>query len=266
MIYFIESIPGGGKTYYSRNLQNEISNNVIYYREEECNPIDLQRQAVLSKSEYYDFLQTLDSLFEDKEAAENIKVEIECSLTKLNDLVFLPFMHIRTENKSAKKLLYSLYKNEVNDGMVVFEKYRDLLLSRISNFLEEYNKDINYIFEGALFHNPLITILGFYDMQYCEIRDFYEEIFRLLKDHKYVIKLIVVDDIDSTVRYTAKKRKDSKGFSWQEGFEMWFLQSNNFRSYKGVDGIITFAKEISKVELDLIRDIRFEADIIERGG
>ena len=50
MIYFVEGAPAVGKSFYSRRLREKLEEKkeVVYYKEEYKNPIDLLRQAILS--------------------------------------------------------------------------------------------------------------------------------------------------------------------------------------------------------------------------
>lgn len=265
MIYFVEGIPGGGKSSYSRKLYEESNGNAIYFKEEYKNPIDLLRQAVLSKEEYNRFCADIYNVCKNFADADEVYVQIKSSVTYLGEKVFLPYMHINTKNKTLKKALLSLYDKEVDDGKTKYDEYCNLIIKRLSYFIKCHKAESDYIFDGALFHNPLISILGFYKLPVERILCFYREIHSILKHSEYTVYLIHVNDIGSVIEKTAKNRYSLKGFVWQQGFEQWFSQTLNYKNNRGIKGIIDFAKEISDYEELVIREIPFNTKIIERG-
>lgn len=264
MIYFVESFPGGGKSYYSRNLYKNAGKKTIYYREEYYNPLDLLRQAVLSKQEYDEFLSNIRELCIDRIEYELMEKSISRELTVLDDKVFVPFLHIDSSNEAIRERLLDLYKYEYDDGFVSCQKYCDTILMRLKHFLVCYERDIDYIFEGALFHNPLFTILGFYSMGKEEIIEYYRKIYNLLCPYEYEIVIIKVDDVENAIRLAAQNRRSAGNLTWESGFERWFKHTKNYSNLAGMEGIISFAKEMIEYEDKLLDTIPFKNKIIER--
>lgn len=264
MIYFVESFPGGGKSYYSRKLFKNAEQKTTYYKEEYHNPLDLLRQAVLSKPEYEKFLLDIKELCNNEIEYKLIENRIFEELTVLEDKVFIPFLHIFSSNDRARNKLLELYNYEYDDGFVQCQEYCDTILKRLKYFLENYEQDINYIFEGALFHNPLVTILGFYDMKREKILEYYEKIYELLCPYEYEVVMIEVDDIRKAVYTTAQSRMSDGNSIWEKGFENWFKQTRNYSNLSGIEGIISFAEEIMEYENWLFASIPFKKKIIER--
>ena len=200
MIYFVESIPGGGKSYFSRRKYNNGKSKTIYYKEEYYNPIDLLRQAVISKSEYIQLLEDIRGLCKSNELYQIVESNISKEITFLEDTVFLPFLHIDSKKQEVRDRLMKLYYREYDDGKVSRKKYCDILLKRLENFIVTYDRDTDYIFEGALLHNPLFTIMGFYDMNKNEIIEFYDKVYKLLCLTEYEIDYIHVDDVAKAIK------------------------------------------------------------------
>jgi len=88
MIYFVEGAPAVGKSFYSRRLkgQMEEKKEVVYYKEEYKNPIDLLRQAVLSQTEYAHFMNKLRTLCSN-ETFELLERDITNSITSVDDML-----------------------------------------------------------------------------------------------------------------------------------------------------------------------------------
>lgn len=264
MIYFVESFPGGGKSYYSQKLHKSAEKRIIYYKEEYHNPLDLLRQAVMTRAEYKKLLSDIYELCSNEKEYRSIESRISEELTVLDDKVFIPFLHINTSNELVSNLLLNLYNYEYDDGLVSCKEYCDIILKRLNHFLVNYEQSSNYIFEGALFHNPLFTILGFYDMGKEEILGYYQSIYSMLCPYEYEIDLIKADDVKKAIFTTAQNRMSAGNLTWEKGFERWFKQTRNYSNLSGMEGIVSFAKEIIKYENLLLETIPFTNKIIER--
>lgn len=264
MIYFVESFPGGGKSYYSRKHFRKAEKKTIYFKEEYHNPLDLLRQAVLSKEEYENFLLEIQDLCNNEAEYIDIKERISKEITVLEDKVFIAFLHIESSNVNVREKILNLYNYEYDDGFVPCREYCDTIMMRLKQFLESKDPDVDYIFEGALFYNPLVTILGFFDMGKDEIVAYYRKLFYLLRSYEYEIDIIRVDDIDKAIRITAQNRLMAGNSTWEIGFERWFDQTKNYSKLRGIEGIISFARDIEEYENMLLKEIPFNKKIIER--
>lgn len=249
MIYFVEGAPAVGKSFYSRRLKEKMEEKkeVVYYKEEYKNPIDLLRQAVLSQTEYAHFMNKLRVLCSN-ETFELLERDITNSITSVDDMLIIPFVHIKTYSDEQRRYMDSLYEKEIDDGKSLYEDYCTMIIRRIEKFLNEYEPEKEYIFEGALLHNPLISILGFYDVTERELLDFYKKIESVLSSAEYEIHLVCCDNIRNAIENAITSRKTQVVFGWQEGFERWFCQSVNYKDYHGKEGIVLFSTEIECVE------------------
>ena len=264
MIYFVESIPGGGKSFYSRKLYKSNKNKVIYYKEEYRNPIDFVRQAVLSEREYKALLFEIGELCENVNEAGNIEKIISKEITRVDDYIFVPYLHIIAPNEKIKYRLIDLYMKEYDDGMVSYQEYSDMFLKRLKAFLSTYDSNVDYIFEGALLHNPLLTIMGFYNLSKSEIVKFYNEIYRMLDCVQYEINMICVNSIEETIKLTAKNRVKAGDFAWQRGFEKWLKNTKKYSGLKEINGIISFAEKMNEFQKMICEEVPFQKKIIER--
>lgn len=264
MIYFVEGSPAVGKSFYARKLQKEIESirTVIYYKEEYKNPIDLLRQAVLTEEEFDFFMRTLKDLCID-EFYKEIQQDIYDSITEANGLFFVPFMHIRTQTKEQHNHLYSLYNKEIDDGKCSYSFYCDIIIKRLMAFLQNIENDKDYIFEGALLHNPLFSILGFYDVDKCEIIRFYKSIEKVLRQTEYEIHLVECDDTENVIMHALETR-GNQDYSWATGFDSWFAQTCKYKDYKGKNGIVSFSKDIEQCENYILKNVPLKKTIIKR--
>lgn len=262
MIYFVEGIPGGGKSTFSRQLFVQLDNS-MYYKEEYNNPIDLLRQAVLAENEYNALLRHLESICAKDEYA-CISQYADSSVTRLNGMAFFPFVHAPTQSKAARQVLDALFYKEVDDGMASQAVYRDILKSRIKKFVLTQNRNTDYIFEGALFHNPLYTLLGFYSNTRGDIIDFYREIHDILRDTDYTVLLLSPKDIPGVVQKTVAARRKCTDFNWLDGFNRWFSLSKNYRSYSGISGLVRFSEEMADIQDAIVKSVPFHYQLIQR--
>lgn len=262
MIYFVEGAPAVGKSFYARKLQKEAIRATIYYKEEYKNPIDLLRQAVLTEEELDAFLMTLKEMCTDAFYKE-IEQSIYDSITEADGMLFVPFMHIRTETEEQHNHLYSLYNKEIDDGKCSYSFYCKTLISRLVKFLQNIENDKDYIFEGALLHNPLFSILGFYDVDESEIIHFYESIEKILRQTEYEIHLVQCDDTNRVITHAIETR-GYQDYGWATGFDRWFGQTCKYKEYKGKNGIVTFSKEIDRCENDILKNVPLKKTIIKR--
>lgn len=264
MIYFVEGSPAVGKSFYARKLQREMESfrSVIYYKEEYKNPIDLLRQAVLTEEEFDAFMMTLKGLCTNKFYKE-IKQNIFDSITEANGLLFVPFMHIRTETKEQHNYLYSLYNREIDDGKCSYSFYCDIIIGRLMTFLQNAENDKDYIFEGALLHNPLFSILGFYDVDKCEIIRFYNSIEKILRQTEYEIHLVECDDTEKVISRALETRVN-QDYNWVAGFDSWFGQTNKYKDFNGKTGIVAFSKDVEWCENYILRNVPLKKTIIKR--
>lgn len=249
MIYFIEGAPAVGKSFYSRKLKGKLEGKkeVVYYKEEYKNPIDLLRQAVLSQTEYTRFMDHLRTLCTNETFAL-LERDITNSITNVDKMFIIPFMHINTYTDEQRRWMDSLYEKEIDDGKSLYEDYCSMIIKRIQKFLNEYELEKDYIFEGALLHNPLFSILGFYDVTDSDLLDFYKKIEIILSSAEYEIHVVCCDSIRNAIEHAITSRKTQVAFGWQEGFDRWFSQSINYRDFHGKEGIVLFSQKIESVE------------------
>lgn len=267
MIYFVEGAPGIGKSYHARFLYNQLKSNhnrkVVYYKEEYINPVDLLRQAVLDKDTYTGFLSKLRMICNDSEYRK-ICEQLKNQTTYLDDYIIIAFMHITCESDAVKKHLNSLYYYEVDEGNVSYDVYSKFLKSRISSFLENKDKNTDYIFEGAIFHNPMYTLLGRYEISDERLTSLYCDICKLLCREEYEVRYIKAKVIEEVVHQTIINRKSSNGYPWEKGFERWFLSTSAFKDFTGEDGIVKFAKIMVYKQQFLLDKVPFNKKIMER--
>ena len=256
MIYFVEGAPAVGKSFYSRRLKKKLEEKkeVVYYKEEYKNPIDLLRQAVLSQTEYSHFMNQLKELCTN-ESFVMLERDITNAITRVDDMYVIPFMHINTYTGEQRKCMDSLYEKEIDDGKSLYKDYCKMIIKRVQKFLNEYESEKDYIFEGALLHNPLFSILGFYNVTERDLLDFYKKIETILSSAEYEIHVVCCDSIKNAIEHAIASRQTRVVLGWQDGFDKWFSQSVNFKDFHGKDGIVLFSQEIESAEILILERV-----------
>lgn len=263
MIYFIESIPAGGKSYYARKTLNQLGGDAILYKEEYYNPIDVFRQALLTENEYSALLKSVQVTLP-MEDVKKIISEFENGISQMDRFLFLPYMHASQSKIYISKYLPYLYQKEICDGQIHYSTYFEIILNRIRKFIQSKDSNKNYIFEGAILHNPLITILGEYSLSEDMILSFYWDVYKILRDEDYVFRYINVENVRQCVLYANQKRSNASEYNWMAGFDWWFKHSKNYSNYRGIEGIIAFSNSIKEIEEKILYQIPFEITKIER--
>ncbi len=264
MIYFVESIPAGGKSYYARRKLEELGENAIYFKEEYFNPIDFLGQAMLTKKEYNDLISNIICYSNKKDSTDELINRIKVSTTVLDEFFFVPFMHLCTNDERVSDIILSLNDKVIDNGRVDFDIFCRLLIRRVLCFLDSYDLDRDYIFEGALLHNPLIPIIGYYDITVDDILSIYNRLYNILNQTNYIIEYVDVSDIRVAIKKAAIKRRNSSDFDWEKGFDCWFRKSKKYTNYAGLSGITKFAIELHDYQKKIIDEIPLKTEIIER--
>ena len=254
----IEGMPGVGKTTFSRSLYNQISmatNNCNLYLEETCQPIDLFRQAVLSKTEY----NSLVHHYPDNE------YELERNSFFTGEYQIIAYTML-----TCAKLVEKLRAYDIGDGRTSFDQYKNYHLMLWKYFASTTHKkrtDWQYISEGSFLHNQLFDIVGFYTYTIDELLDYFGELINILSVSKLRIKLyyLYVTNIPRLVDNTIIERGVTAG-TWGAGFENWLKESPYGRnnSLIGRTGMIQAYSYIDELARIILRQTNAPVEYIDR--
>lgn len=233
-IYFIEGIPGIGKTTLSQTIEYLLlqkSSNVKRYEEHSYeNPLDITRKAFFSQVEYKKFVGRCVSLSEEgKYTADDIISEIESKTSFMGDYVIVSYLQPYFADKVIERELRQLYGNEVCNGHVSELEYTKIVYSLFLRFSEKSQDGFSYIFDGALFQNILLDMIGFYNCDTESLKHFYTKLFAALTSFEINILYLYDENIDALLNATNTERSE---MNWLSNFNAWTIRTNWFQAQK----------------------------------
>jgi hypothetical protein len=258
-IYFIEGLPGSGKTTMVRKLSEylkSLNKDVVIYNEGDLHPVDLAWIAILKKEELDLLINRYPSL--EKSIRENIKQfedKLHLAYTKVK-------LDIKTKDFGDYCSKYEIYKTEdVNDFI---EEH----LSLWKVFLEE-NKDNDktFVFECIFMQNHINELLLKYDMSMKDIIKYYERFQEVLEDIEVLVIYIKHLDIDNTLtRITEERRTNDKSLykDWIDLVTQYFEETKygKVKGYVGYHGALKYFKDRQNIELEVLDKIKIDKKIV----
>lgn len=259
-IHFIEGIPGSGKSLFAETITATYADkSLIYYLEHHAeNPIDVTRKAFLSDKELMQLVQELESAigYECKYSAEDIKPAIDKVTTKINGMNVVSYMNLYFADQRISEKILALRDKEVCNGLIPKDEYMNLMVKLFRAFAQNANPSKTYIFEGALFQNILFDLVGFYNVPYNELRDFYNT---LLSDFGHItihVHYLKTNDIYKTLYKAAQQRQDKR---WLQYFQDWARTSpwGRTKNLTKTDYSVSLCNQMQTWSLDLLSDAPF---------
>lgn len=258
-IYFIEGLPGSGKTTMARRLSKYLEStneDVVIYNEGDLHPVDLAWIAILKKEELDLLINRYPSL--EKSIRENIKQfedKFHLAYTKVK-------IDIKTKDFSDYCSKYEIYRTEdVNDFL---EEH----LSLWKVFLEE-NKDNDktFVFECIFMQNHINELLLKYDMSMKDIIKYYKRFQEVLEDIEAKVIYIKQLDVDSTLsRITEERRTNDKSLykDWIDLVTQYFEETKygKVKGYVGYNGALKYFKDRQNIELEVLDKIKIDKKIV----
>lgn len=257
-IYFIEGIPGIGKTTLSlsvENLLSQKSKKVKRYEEHSCeNPLDMTRKAFLLQTEYKQFIEKCVALAEGSKYSPNdIIAEIESKTSLLGEYVIISYLQPYFANDALVQALRQLYSKEICNGRISEKEYMDMVFSMFFNFSEDAQDDWFYIFDGALFQNILLDMIGFYNASGKTLKFFYNKLLAALASFDIVILYLYDKNVETILNETDSARPK---MNWLSKYDAWVTKTNWFQMQKKPslyqNGATAFSYNLQKAMLDLM--------------
>lgn len=253
-VYFVEGLPAIGKSALARKLLAEEATNkiVCYYKEETCQPIDLFRQAILSPKQFNEFISLFPHLYP----------EIEKNSYRINDYYIIAYTMLSDPNA-----MLELHKYDLGDGQVPFSTYKQWHECVWNNFKKialESETD-TFIMEGAMLHNQLLDIIGFYDYDYNDLLNYYKKLVGHLSCFDTKLYFINCNNIERLVTSSLAERGTHPG-SWGNGFHKWMESSSYCQKNRleGEAGIIHVYRIFQKKAVSIINDLNMNVVWIDR--
>lgn len=257
-IYFIEGIPGIGKTTLSQmveHLLRQKNRDVKRYEEHSNeNPLDMTRKAFFSHTEYRKFIDRCVSLSEgSKYSSDDIVTEIESKTAFLNEHAVISYLQPYFADKAIDRELRQLYSNEICNGHISEKEYTNIIYSMFLKFSKNSQDGLSYIFDGALFQNVLLDMVGFYNCDTEALKHFYSKLFAALTSFEFVILYLYDENVDAILNSTNAKRSE---MNWLSNFNAWVIKTNWFQAQKETsiypNAATMFSHNLQRVMVELL--------------
>lgn len=268
-IFFIEGIPGSGKTTRSKLLSDTLDlapREMVYYHECEKNPLDLARYAVLNPYEYELLCQQIQ-LKCDKDISKRERI-----IKTFNDIVdyydglyYLPF-YVLYHNPDTRSIAYALRSKDVYNGHYSFEAFRELHINRWKHFARSVFDDrCVYICDALLLQSPLFELMGYYDLPEEKITSYIGELLSCVLPLSPAIIYNHVSDVPTLLKQTCELRALDKE-KWEKGFYKWMEAAPYFkkRDYHGFSGMCAFLQERQALEMRILDKMKVPTTYYER--
>lgn len=259
-IHFIEGIPGSGKSLLAETTTATSSvNPPIYFLEHHAdNPIDVTRKAFLCDEEMAELIRDLEAGIDVncKYSSEDIERAIHKVTRRINGMNVIAYSNVYFSNKTLTEKVYSLQGKEVCNGLVNKDEYMNLLVTLFRIFAKGTKSDETYIFEGALLQNIFFDLIGFYNVSYAELTEFYNMLISTLMHTDVRVHYLKTNDIYSTLHKAAQRRKDK---FWLQHFQDWVKSSPwgyKMNLTKG-DYAVCFCEQMQQWSLSLLHDMPY---------
>lgn len=267
-IYFVEGIPGSGKTTQVKKIKGSLAekgNCVVCIEECEKNPLDLARCAILTEQEY---LCLKDKL---AKSMDSDKIETETQLQMLENVseyadgnVYVFFQSLFGK-KELQCLALSLRSRDVYNGHYSFQFFREAHLKRWKKFFHVASANNTvYVCDAVLLQSPLFELMGYYELTEKEIIQYIEELLLCVTDMSPVIYYNHVHDVPSAMKKTCIYRKKEND-RWEQGFYKWMEDSPYCQrhNHHGFDGMCKFLIERQELECRILKQLKVPVEYLD---
>ena len=261
-LYFIEGLPGTGKTTRAEKLAGELAAQglkVFPIRECEKNPLDLARCAILTEAE---FQMLRKSLGAEKESSLAVKLEAASEHAEGSVYVFYPALF---GNPELTAIAMKLRSRDVYNGHYSFETFRREHLKRWQSFAASADAEKTaYIADAILLQSPLFELMGYYELSPEDIFQYISELLSQVQKLSPVVSYTRVTDVPAAMGNICAIRK-REGDRWEKGIYQWMENAPycRHRNYHGFDGLCAFMKDRQNLELQILEKRKIPYEIFD---
>ncbi|OUQ83821.1 hypothetical protein [Flavonifractor sp. An10] len=257
---FVEGLPGSGKSTFAYSLQKQLleaNDDVVYYKEETSQPVDLFRQAIIPQRVFEELLMKVSI-----KTAQSMKANSYL----LYENVIVAYTKVMYKTLELQTVLPQLCKYDIGDGRVSFDIYKEHHFLLWESFVQTYGLTHRvYIAEGAILHNQLLDILGFYDISVEEILTYFNTLASIIRPLSCRTYLLLPDDIEKLITITIQERGMEPN-SWGAGFTKWmslspYCKKNNL---SGVNGMVKIYKQMEVLSKQILDYIGCDYEVVIR--
>lgn len=256
-VFFIEGLPGSGKTTFSARLEKTLKAKgytVSRYGEGMHNPLDLAWIAILSNDAFFDVLKRYPRYSE----------EIRTHTVKCGDDYHLAFLFVESA------VYDSVFKREMEKHEIYrtesLETFLGVHRERFATFARESDSKTVHIFDGALLQNHLNETMLKYELDEEATVDY----LRRLSEPLNTLNTTVLYTREADVGKTLKRIADERDVS-PLGDKVWidmvadYVESHpaaRTHGYKGREGVLRYFIERQKRALRVIRTMDMASHVL----
>lgn len=261
-IIIAEGLPGSGKsTWIERQFQELRRNNPCEcYWEETSQPLDLFRQAVVPKQ---DMRRAINAFLQVSPVeGEDLLIWLDKHSYDLDEMMVVAYTRTVRDSAAIQRFAVGLRRYDLGDGRSTFEDYSRYHQRIWKRFAETvYDPHKVFLSEGALFHNQLFDLVGFYELTDQEICRYYRNMLKDFDTACLRIELMNVDDCDKLIMRTAAHRP-----GWQAQLDNWLRHAPwaIHGQYVGTEGVRVLYSRLQEIYRRLIDELGISVHIQTR--
>lgn len=247
MIYFVEGTLASGKTTAAERLYRQCvargGHTILHYEHARENPLDFTSRVFLSEQDYSVFETRIKDAYR-----AHYGNDWMYGLKKLADATETfcggRIIHVPTmlcNDIQVNRQLEALEMFQICNGVLPAARYMQMLLARWKAFADTVDSSVTHIFEGALLQNPLLDLIGWYQLSDAALVDFYRELLKPFDFRLMSVPFITVADKEKALNKAGCERRNSDT-PWIESLITWVEYSpfGRHRQLNGFSGVVTF--------------------------
>ena len=256
--YFIEGIPGSGKSTYAQRLHDHLKSqgkNVVLYSEGDLHPIDLAWCSIMNR----DTFNTLT------EKHEKYRDQILSHSKFMGDTVITAYTKIRVEDEDVSFFdnfsPYEIYRTKD------FQHFKDTHLKLWKKFNETSDLDTVYIFECIFLQNHINELMLKFGKKRKEMTVYFQELLSQLSNLDLSLIYIKPVDVKKTFDRVIEERRSNNPVykDWIDQVIEYFEKSKfgKEKGYLGYEGALQYFIDRQKKELKIIKKLEVKSSIFE---
>lgn len=198
--------------------------------------------------------------------SKNVLKELEHNTYSLGEYNIVAYTQINYDSHLKKTLLPFMRNFDIGDGRTDFETYKRLHLLLWQNFVNKaQNKSCYFITEGALLHNQLLDIIGFYDLSEDMIISYFKKLIDIIGPMHPHLYYVYPSNIEMLIEHALSERGCEEG-TWGYGFFRWLRYSDYGQrvNLSGKDGLVSVCYRLHELSLLILENTKLNFDMIER--
>lgn len=256
--YFIEGIPGSGKTTYAQRLFEHLKSqgkSVELFSEGDLHPIDLAWCSIVKKDRFNELCE--------KHSAYRDQILSQSNF--LGNKVITAYTKIKVKDEDVD--LYDDFSPHeiyrVND----FNHFKDTHIKLWETFNQDHKNDTIYVFECIFLQNHINELILKFGLKKKEILKYFQTLVDTLDSIEMEVIYLKPLDIKQTFDHVIEERKSNN-----EKYKDWidqvieYFENTKFgkeKGYIGYQGALQYFIDRQKIECDILKELRVKKAIFE---